>query len=78
MPGQGRGFATTSGLLAGSIQTFRTVADAARENADSRVFIGYHFRHATDVGLVQGRAVGDYIAHHALRRLEDDDESVNP
>lgn len=41
-----------------------SVAQAARENGDSRVFIGYHFRHATDVGLAQGRRVGAYVASH--------------
>jgi hypothetical protein len=70
--GRGR-FATTSGSLAGVMRSFASVAEAARENADSRVFIGYHFRHATDVGLAQGRAVGRYVTAHALRPLEDDD-----
>ena len=50
-------------------RTFASVADAARENADSRVFIGYHFRHAADVGLEQGRNVGDWIAAESLQRL---------
>jgi hypothetical protein len=35
----------------------------------SRAYIGYHFRYATVVGLAQGRAVGDYVAAHALRPL---------
>ena len=69
MPGRGPAFATTSGSLAGVTRTFSSVAAAARENADSRVFIGYHFRHATDVGLAQGRAVGAFIAGAALQRL---------
>ena len=69
MPGRGPAFSTTSGSLAGVTRTFATLADAARENADSRVFIGYHFRHATDVGLAQGRSVGSWIASEALRPL---------
>jgi hypothetical protein len=64
-------FATTSGSLPGVMRSFSSVGAAARENADSRVFIGYHFRHATDVGIKQGRAVGRYVAGHALRALED-------
>ena len=59
-------FSTTSGSLPGVTRTFASVAQAARENADSRVFIGYHFRHATDVGVAQGRRVGEYVASHAL------------
>ena len=62
-------FSTTSGSLAGVTRAFASVADAARENADSRVFIGYHFRHATDIGLAQGRAVGEYVATNTLRPL---------
>lgn len=69
VPGRGSSFSTTSGSLAGVSRTFATVAQAARENADSRVFIGYHFRHATDVGLAQGRKVGEYIAGRALLPL---------
>jgi|GEM_PF-3197764 len=42
------------------------MALAARENADSRVFVGYHFRRATDVGVAQGRLVGRYIVRTAL------------
>lgn len=66
-------FATTSESLFGVMRSFSSVGAAARENADSRVFIGYHFRHATDVGLQQGRAVGRYVAAHALRPVEGED-----
>jgi len=70
MPGRGPAFSTTSSSLAGVTRTFATVAGAARENADSRVFIGYHFRHATDVGLAQGRTVGAFVASSGLQRLQ--------
>jgi len=66
--GRIRPFATTSTSLPGSVRQFASVSDAARENADSRVFVGYHFRHATDVGLVQGLALGRYIERNALRK----------
>ena len=71
--GRIKAFSTTSGSLASAVRTFSSVAQAARENADSRVYIGYHFRHATDVGLAQGRLVGRYIVRNALQRLEGDD-----
>lgn len=66
--GRIRPFATTSTSLPGSVRRFENAMQAARENADSRVFVGYHFRHATDVGLVQGVALGRYIERHALRK----------
>lgn len=59
-------FSTTSGSLPGVSRTFASVADAAKENANSRIYIGYHFRHATVQGVAQGRRVGDYVASHVL------------
>lgn len=74
VPGHGRRITSTSGSLAGATRTFKDVAEAAEENAMSRVYIGFHFRHAAMRGLAQGRAVGDYIAEHALRPLGEHDE----
>lgn len=64
--GRGQRITTTSGSLPGVSRTFATVGAAAKENADSRVFIGYHFRHATIQGMAQGRRVGAYVASHVL------------
>lgn len=61
-------FAATSSSLPGTERRFTSLWQAARENADSRVYVGYHFRHATDVGLAQGVAVGAYVARHGLAR----------
>jgi hypothetical protein len=69
VPGRGPAIAMTSGSLPGVTRRFSSVAEAAEENAVSRVYIGYHFRHATVIGLEQGRAVGAYVAAHALRPL---------
>lgn len=66
VPGRGRSIVTTSGSLPGVQRTFATVGDAASENALSRIYVGYHFRHAVEVGLSQGRQVGDYVARNAL------------
>jgi len=74
VPGRGQAFATTSGSLPGVTRTFSSVAAAAQENALSRIYIGYHFREATKVGVAQGRAVGRYVAEHALRPLDDDED----
>jgi hypothetical protein len=66
VPGRGQPITTTSGSLPGVARTFATVADAQDENAVSRVYIGYHFRHATTEGVAQGRRVGAYVASHVL------------
>jgi PAP2 superfamily len=57
----------TSTTLTGVTRHFANVRVAARENANSRVFVGYHFRRATQVGLLQGTLLGAYIATHTLR-----------
>jgi hypothetical protein len=74
LPRHTESFATTSGSLAGVTRTFSSVAAAAHENALSRIYIGYHFRQATKVGVSQGRAVGNYVVEHALRPLKGDDD----
>ena len=42
-------------------------SQAAAENATSRVCIGFHFRHATEVGLEHGTRIGKLVATTALR-----------
>jgi hypothetical protein len=67
--GRGSEFSATSTSLPGVTRTFRDIGAAARENAVSRVYVGYHFRLATEAGLNQGREVGDYVARNALRPI---------
>ncbi len=69
LPTSAGSIATTSGSLSGVTRTFATVADAANENALSRIYVGFHFRHATEVGVDQGRKVGAFVVSSALRPL---------
>jgi hypothetical protein len=69
VPGKGARLSITSTSLPGVTRTFSDVAEAAKENAMSRVYVGYHFRLATEAGLSQGREVGDYVARNALRPI---------
>ncbi len=48
-------------------RTFASFADAARECADSRVLLGWHFRYATDAGLELGARVARHVVRHTLR-----------
>ncbi len=43
-------------------------SQAAQENADSRVWVGYHFRHASEVGLQHGRHVAKLVLSGLLRK----------
>ena len=60
-------FTAYSTSLPGVTRSFRSVEAAAKENADSRVYVGFHFRHATEIGLLQGAAVGAYVVLNELR-----------
>ena len=64
-------FASPSALPANPVRGFRSFSEAARENADSRVKAGLHFRFSTDAGLELGRKIGQHTVRHALRRQYD-------
>lgn len=55
---------STTATPSNPLRSFDGFAAAARENADSRVKAGLHFRFATRAGLVLGEAIGQ----HAVRR----------
>lgn len=40
------------------------------ETAISRIYIGYHFRHAIEVGERQGKELGEYVFENNLRELK--------
>lgn len=48
-------------------RSFTSLAQAADENAYSRVLIGFHFRESTRAGLVQGRNIGDHVLTQRLQ-----------
>jgi hypothetical protein len=52
-----------------TLRTFDSFSAAAQENADSRVYIGFHFRHATEAGLKRGDKIGSYVVHRYLKPL---------
>ena len=38
---------------------YRSFSQAAEENGESRILVGFHFRHAVDDGITHGRKIGD-------------------
>jgi len=46
---------------------FRSFSDAAAENGDSRVFIGFHFRDAVRKGLYRGQRIGEWTVANTLQ-----------
>jgi len=60
-------FTVESPTLPGKPRSFGSISQAVEENADSRVFIGFHFREATISGNQEGRKVGQWVAAHSLQ-----------
>ncbi len=69
VPGNPKNIPITSGSALGVTRVLKSVDAAADENADSRVYVGYHFREAAKVGLAQGRDIGKYVFKNALRPI---------
>lgn len=50
-------------------RSFRSLSQAARENGDSRVWVGFHFRTAVERGIDLGTSIGDYAVQTQLGRV---------
>jgi hypothetical protein len=50
-------------------RSFGSFSEAARENADSRVYCGIHWRTSTHAGLEQGERIGEHVFEHQLEPL---------
>jgi hypothetical protein len=49
------------------LRTFGSFSQAADENAESRIFIGIHFRRAVEEGVRHGRRIAKWTVAHHLR-----------
>lgn len=73
MPGRIAFSMTSSSSQTGTPRAWRSVDEAIRENADSRVYVGFNFRHATEAGEAQGRAIGEWVLANALGKVGGED-----
>ena len=62
-------FTSTSAMPANPQRSFKSFSEAARENADSRVKAGLHFRFATTAGLKLGEDIGRNAVRNSLAPL---------
>jgi hypothetical protein len=62
-------FTSTSAMAANPQRSFKSFSEAARENADSRVKAGLHFRFATTAGLKLGEDIGRFAVRNSLTPL---------
>jgi len=68
-------FTTTSGApFAGITRSFSSFSEAARENGESRIYAGIHFRAAVNDGIKQGKKIAAFAFTHVLRPLGCDDD----
>jgi len=63
-------FSSPTGIPGNDVRTFKSFSQAAKENADSRVMAGIHFRFSTEAGLEQGRNIGEWTLQHQLQLLK--------
>ena len=63
-------FSTTSTTQPGVTRSFTRFSEAAQENGNSRVYIGFHFRHAVVEGIKLGTRVGTVAFNHYLRPVQ--------
>jgi hypothetical protein len=54
----------------GSTRSFKRFSDAAKENANSRVMAGIHFRFSCEAGLNLGDKIGKWTAENSLMPLK--------
>ncbi len=57
------------------MRKFKSFNDASAEAAKSRLFGGIHYRAAIEVGLKQGRELGNYVVNH-LQMTKNDDGQI--
>jgi hypothetical protein len=63
-------FSTTSTMQPGVTRAFTSFSEAAVENGNSRIYIGFHFRHAVTEGIKLGTKVGTVAFNHYLRPVQ--------
>lgn len=51
-------------------RSFEHLSEAAAENAESRILVGFHFRHAVNDGMDHGRRIGSWTVRNFLNPLD--------
>jgi hypothetical protein len=58
-----------AGMHGGEPRTYESLAQAAEEAGQSRIYAGIHFRFSNEHGLQAGRALGEYVFDNFFRPL---------
>ncbi|HZI45677.1 MAG TPA: vanadium-dependent haloperoxidase [Ilumatobacter sp.] len=49
---------------------FTRISDAADENGESRILVGFHFRHAVVDGIAHGKHIGNWTVGHYMQPVD--------
>lgn len=63
-------FSTTATTQPGVTRSFTSFSQAAQENGNSRIYVGFHFRHAVTEGIKLGSKAGKVAFNHYLRPVQ--------
>lgn len=53
-----------------SPRSFARLSDATAENAQSRIYLGIHWRFDATEGIAMGNAIAEYVFENALQPVE--------
>jgi hypothetical protein len=62
-------FSSPTALPGSTVRSFASFSQAARENAESRIMAGIHFRFSCEAGLDLGGKIGEWTVHNQLLPL---------
>ena len=52
------------------MRSFHRLSDAAAENGESRILVGFHFRHAVADGIAHGKKIGNWAVSLFLEPID--------
>ena len=52
------------------MRSFNRLSDAAAENGESRILVGFHFRHAVIDGIAHGNKIGNWAASLFMKPID--------
>ena len=52
------------------LRSFTRLSQAADENGESKILVGFHFRTASEQGVERGTAIGDFAVDSQMQRAQ--------
>ena len=52
-------------------RSFDRLSDAAAENGESRILVGFHFRHAVTDGIAHGQQIGSWTVRNFMEEVDE-------